>query len=188
MNHNDSDQESVIQLQQLVLHLQSELNKCNTSHSSSKSELNFEQAKLLDYNKELLYVSNKQQKKIELYKKQIKNLIRQRDESIYLVNNLKKMQESFIVENFQLNETLVCLREDILNEIRHALNKQNKKAVKFTGNLNNMKRFKPKHPKTEIKKIKFNPKADEIQNINSRQQELITILEDFVMQLTESKH
>ncbi|MGN7407726.1 hypothetical protein [Sporosarcina sp. SAFN-010] len=188
MNHNRSEQENLIQLQQLVLHLQSELNKYKTSQPPTKSELEYEQEKLLDSYKELLYKSNKQQRKIDLYKKQFKNLLRQRDEANYVVKNLKDMQESLNFDKYQLNETLFSFKEDLLKEIKHALNKKNEKIVKFTRNFNEINKQETNSPKKKIKDPHFTANAEEILNINMRQKELITVLEDFVMHLAKNKN
>ncbi|GKV68951.1 hypothetical protein NCCP2716_14490 [Sporosarcina sp. NCCP-2716] len=187
MIDNNSKQENVLQLQQLVLHLQSELNKYKTSHPSSKSETEYEQDRLFQSNKELLYKSNKQQRMIELYKKQINNLTRQRDEALNVTHHLKQMQELRSVENDQLTETLILFREDIITEIRNALTEQKQKALEITENLISLNKEQNSFLETHIKELAYDPKKEENQNIIRRQHELITLLEEYFIQLSKIK-
>lgn len=186
MNPDRMKHEEALQLQRLVLHLQSELNKYKTSHSSTRNEYDSQTERSSIANEKLSYKVKKQQKRIELYEKRIKNLTVQRDEAIACVNHLKETQVVINGMNDQLLETLLTLKEDIISEIRNAFHEVETKTTEFNETLTSFTAANSSLDPVLHKEVLQHPETEEIQGMDQRQKELITILEEYVQQLLEN--
>ncbi|REB05255.1 hypothetical protein DVB69_16000 [Sporosarcina sp. BI001-red] len=184
MNSTDGKPEDVLQLKQLVRHLQAELNKYKTSQPSTYNEMDYEHEKLLEAHEELVYKSLKAEKRIELYEKRFKSLISQRDDALFAINQHNETKETMNVVNSQQLEALRLSKEELAETVRPELNQLETKLDDLTNQLPPLisEHFSellqnwqpPSHPQTE-----------KIQKVILAQQELIRILEDYVQQLSE---
>lgn len=121
MNDDGGKHEDVLQLKQLVLHLQAELNRYKTNLPSPREDMESEQERLLEAYNGLLYTSKKQEKRIQLYEKRLSMLTSQRDEALLAAGQYKKENRSLKEMNDLLSESLEQLKLEIVPEIRDML-------------------------------------------------------------------
>ena len=185
MTHDSYKQGDTVQLQQLVRHLQAELNKYKAGHSYDKSELEYETDRLRTAHEELVYKNKKLQKRNNLYEKQLRTLTIQRDEAITAINHYKEVHDSLDRGNDQLTQTLHNKMKDLSSEIKHALKEM--KMEKDDG-LKQIPSLISEHilPMNAPDEEPPDPrKIIQIERVNRTQADLIAVLEKYVQELSD---
>lgn len=186
MSHSDIKSNDPVQLKQTIIHLRAELNKhMNKNQQASPSlfdELHSENERLTNKYKELVHQNKKYEKRLQLYEQRIRRLEFQRTESLTALERLQGTEQELRTANAQLTEALSAIGTDHYKEFIQIIEKLDMKVNQFTDHYILLK-DQLSLAESKLSKARLDLQA--ARNVNAKQCELISILEEYIQQLTE---
>lgn len=186
MSHSDIKSNDPIQLKQTIIYLRAELNKhMNKNQQASPSlfdELHSENERLTNKYKELVHQNKKYEKRLQLYEQRIRMLEFQRTESLTALERLQGTEQELRTANAQLAEALSAIGKDQYSEFTQIIERLDMKVNHFSDRYT---RLEDQLSLAESKLSKSQLDLETVRNVNAAQLELITILEEYIQQLTE---
>ncbi|WP_060203172.1 hypothetical protein [Sporosarcina koreensis] len=186
MSHSDIKSNDPIQLKQTIIYLRAELNKyMNKNQHASPSlfdELHSENERLTTKYKELLHQNKKYEKRLHLYEQRIRTLKFQRKETHTALERLQGTEQELRTANTQLSEALSSIGNDQYSEFIQIIERLDMKVNNFSHQYTFLEN---QLSLAESKLSKLQLDLETARNVNAKQFELITILEEYIQHLTE---
>jgi chromosome segregation ATPase len=182
MSQSEVKSNDPIQLKQTIIYLRAELNKYKNKYQHSPSslldDLQTENERLTNKYKELLHQNKKYEKRIHLYEQRIHSLEAQRKESLVALERLQGTEKDLRAANSQLSSIGNDQHLEVMKTIKRLEMKVETVLHQYIPSQNELSLAESKVSKLQLD-------LETARNVNAKQFELITILEEYILQLTK---